>query len=200
MSPSGRQLRLKTYEVRAETLILVFKPKIPIVPKDDNHNQIPSPQPMVPQKERETLKSDRNREKEVPLRTPAPRLSKRKANLAINEQALAKIISIQNRFNRLRSKRKKKSARWEVWDYLVVHDDPPPTQLQQGQHHPPADDDGDDHYDGLEDLFCYDPNQPPKEDLAVSDDDTWLNSSGSNRGSNDDSLSDVDAMDLTIIV
>ena len=164
----NNQLRMKTYEVRAELLVLVFTPSVPRIPADHNANHTPAPiQPQSPNTVREEL----------------PRRAKNQAKMALNDQKLAKIISIQKRFNKLR--RRKRTKR-EVWDYLVITD-PPDHHAHQGNEHGPEGND-DDPANDIHRLFIQWPNQPapPLQQNDENDDSDDINESGSNRGIHDE--------------
>ena len=156
----NNQLRMKTYEERAENLVLVFKPSVPRVPPDHNHNTISHE---ITSEAKETT---------APCRQLPDRSARSKAKYALNEQAIAKVISIQRRFNKMRNK-KKKIKKKEVWDYLVINPDPVPVAQGVPPAHP-----HDDHPPH--------PNQPVH---VEEDEDEQIydhNDSSSNRGEIDE--------------
>ena len=101
-----RKMRMKTYNVRPEKLILVFKPSKsnpPIQPDQSLHDQLtPPPTPDVPS----------------PIRKSLPkRPAKTKANISLKDMSAARVISIDER-----EKEKKKASvlKKAIWDYLVI--------------------------------------------------------------------------------
>ena len=120
----SNQLRMKTYQVRREKLVLVFSPEVPRVPAGPK-----IPENLPPVKD-DTATTSKEREKEATRENPS-RTAKKKARMALSEQSLAKVIRIQRKFNKKRKSRQKNVT----WDYLVYT---PPRQFQDAN--PPQDD------------------------------------------------------------
>ena len=153
MRKMTNQLRMKTYVVRMEKLILVFSPKVPRVPQ--GHDEIDEPKPTQTGK----LANQKKKGPKPPPRKMPQRSAKRKANMALTEQGLAKVIKIQRKF----VKRDKVKKRKITWDYVIYT---PPFQFQD--HAFPPDDPPDDD-------APVDDDEGPVQDPHLQEDNLWQN-------------------------
>ena len=132
---------------------MVFSPKVPRVPQ--GHDEIDEPKPTQTEK----LANQKKTGPKPPPRKMPQRSAKRKANMALTEQGLAKVIKIQRKF----VKRDKVKKRKITWDYVIYT---PPFQFQD--HAFPPDDPPDDD-------APVDDDEGPVQDPHLQEDNLWQN-------------------------
>ena len=121
MRKMSNQLRMKTYQVRREKLVLVFSPKVPRIPDGP---ELPDTSP-----QNDTNPGKMPSRKVIVAKRNPGRLAKQKAKIALSEQGLAKVIRIQRKF----IKREKAKKNPPAWDYVIYT---PPRQFQDAGHNP----------------------------------------------------------------
>lgn len=166
------QLRMKTYEVRPEKLILVFKPSRKV-------DQQPPAEILTPPK---SPAEDKSTKREIRGRS-----SKTKANIGIKDMASAGVINIEQ-------EEAKPKRRREVWDFLVISQ---PNPHRQAADEDLLDDDDDDLDFGedLQELFEVDHMIPP----LIDDDDDAMTDNDNDEvfyddvhdGSNDERMDEI---------